>query len=207
MKSQKEKHVIPSRFKNARKKVLDRRAFLSRMGVLGAGMVVLPLACKVSKPQDRKMTAGRDASVLSKKQWNILKKVTNHLFPSEADAPGAREIRAAAYIQKVFTQKGLDRESQAFLKNGLDWIDEEAQERWGRAFLELNEDEREKLLRYSTSLDWGESWLSAMLIYIFEALLADPIYGCNPDGVGWKWLDYMEGQPHPIGTYEQLYMS
>lgn len=207
MKSKKEKRVVPARFRNARKKVLNRRAFLTRMGVLGAGVALLPFGCKVSKSRVQTVLACRNAAVLSKKQWAVLQKVTNHLFPSEENAPGAKEIKAASYIQMVFTQKAFDRESQAFLKNGLDWIDEEALERWGKGFMELAEDETEKLLRYSTSLDWGEPWLASMLLYIFEALLVDPIYGCNPNFIGSKWLDYTEGQPHPAATYEELYFS
>jgi len=207
MKSKNEQRTVPARFRNAREKVLNRRSFLLRMGVIGVGATMLPLGCAVKKPRANTNLSGRNAAILTKKQWDILDKITNHLFPSEEKAPGAREINAAAYIQQVFVQKGLDRESQAFLKNGLDWIDETAAERWGRGFLDLNAEETEKLLRYSTSLDWGEPWLASILLYIFEALLVDPIYGCNPGGVGWKWLDYTEGLPHPKATYDALYFK
>jgi gluconate 2-dehydrogenase gamma chain len=39
--------------------------------------------------------------------------------------------------------------------------------------------------------------LSSLLKYIFEALLTDPIYGGNPNSMGWEWLDHTPGQPRP----------
>ena len=37
-----------------------------------------------------------------------------------------------------------------------------------------------------------------MLIgYIFEAMLAPPAYGGNPNGVGWQWLQHKAGYPLP----------
>jgi len=36
-----------------------------------------------------------------------------------------------------------------------------------------------------------------VLGYIFEALLVDPVYGGNPNGIGWKWLEHQPGLPRP----------
>ena len=30
-----------------------------------------------------------------------------------------------------------------------------------------------------------------------EALLTDPAYGGNPDGIGWRWLGHTPGYPRP----------
>ena len=45
---------------------------------------------------------------------------------------------------------------------------------------------------------WGRSWISVMLLHIFEALLSDPIYSGNSDEKGWKWLNYSPGNPRPF---------
>jgi gluconate 2-dehydrogenase gamma chain len=43
----------------------------------------------------------------------------------------------------------------------------------------------------------GRNWLSLLLTYLLEALLADPVYGGNPDGIGWTWLEHQPGYPAP----------
>ena len=43
----------------------------------------------------------------------------------------------------------------------------------------------------------GRNWLSLLLTYVLEALLADPVYGGNPDGIGWQWLEHQPGYPRP----------
>ena len=49
----------------------------------------------------------------------------------------------------------------------------------------------------------GENWVSTLLFYICEALLTDPIYGGNPNGIGWAWLAHQPGFPRP--SPEQSY--
>ena len=36
-----------------------------------------------------------------------------------------------------------------------------------------------------------------ILTYLLQALLTDPVYGGNPNGVGWKWLHHQPGFPRP----------
>ena len=51
------------------------------------------------------------------------------------------------------------------------------------------------MLRYlADETRWGRAWLSLLLYYIFEALLSDPVYGGNPDGIGWQWLEHQPGK-------------
>jgi gluconate 2-dehydrogenase gamma chain len=50
------------------------------------------------------------------------------------------------------------------------------------------------LRRFETN---GKQWISTILRYILEALLTDPIYGGNPNAIGWKWLDHQPGFPRP----------
>jgi len=130
-------------------------------------------------------------------QWSLLHAVQDHLFPSEPEAPGAREIRALAYLRGVLADQGVDRDEREFLVRGTTWLDEIAEARENAAFVNLDAAARERVLRQIAESDAGENWLSTMLYYIFEALLQDPIYGGNPRGVGWRWLDHDPGQPRP----------
>lgn len=178
-----------------KKSGLDRRTFLWQMAIASSAAILPITACNTnSRPF---VVSGRDSKIFSKKQWEILIAVQDILFPSEDNSPGAREINAAGWVQWVVADRELDPAERDFLKNNLNRVDEEALERWEKPFLDLKEDEREKLLRHIETHSWGESWLSVMLLRIFEALLSDPIYGGNSKENGWLWLSHNPGQPRP----------
>ena len=184
---------------------MDRRTFLFRMAMAG---VAASLPLKACKPGDKEgLILERNPQVLGEKEWNILLAVQEHLFPSETDSPGAGDVNAAAYLQWILMDKEMDPRDQEFLKSGLTKVDDEAKERWQMPFLEMLPENQVKLLKHIESHDWGDSWISVMLMYIFEALLSDPVYGANVDEKGWKWLGYTPGEPRPESIYsEQLAM-
>ena len=43
----------------------------------------------------------------------------------------------------------------------------------------------------------GGRWLRELIHYILEALLSDPVYGGNPGGIGWRWLEHRPGYKRP----------
>jgi len=181
---------------------INRRSFLWRMAILSAS-ATLPLSCSVKSIP--KIAMGHDPNILSIDEWNLLIAVQDILLPTEKNAPGAREINAAAFVQWVISDPELDPDERKALKDGIKKVNDEAIERWELPFLQMKEENRQKLLRHIETHSWGEHWLAKMLLYIFEALLGDPIYGCNPEGIGWKWLNHDPGQPRPKLTYnEQL---
>ncbi|RMH62158.1 MAG: gluconate 2-dehydrogenase subunit 3 family protein, partial [Calditrichaeota bacterium] len=139
---------------------------------------------------------------LTASQRQRLENVQDILFPSEPDAPGARDINAAEYLQAVLLDPRMDPEEMDFIINGLNWLEEEALERWEKSYNNMLPLEKEMLIEHVSGLDWGSSWLSTLLLFIFEALLSDPLYGGNPDGIGWKWLGYTPGQPRPKKKYD-----
>ena len=184
---------------------MDRRTFLMRTAMAAAAVSLPVTMCTPEKRAN--LLLERDPAVLSEKEWHILKAVQEHLFPSEEDASGASDINAAAFVQWVLTDTTIDKREQNFLKENLTSLDDEAKERWGMPFLDMQPENQVKLLQHIESHDWGESWLSVMLVYIFEALLSDPVYGTNSDEQGWKWLSYTGGEPAPKAIYsEQLTM-
>lgn len=132
--------------------------------------------------------------------WPLLAAVQDHLFPSEPDAPGARDVNALAYLQQVLSFTDRDSvEDRKFIVAGATWLRKRvALDHEGRVFGDLSEEEREKVLRTMVegSKD-GETWVTLVLYYILEALLCDPVYGGNPGGIGWKWLGYIAGFPRP----------
>jgi len=173
-----------------------RRVFLRNFALLSAG-ATLPLSSCFRSPNKR-IPLGRNPKVLSELEWNTLVAIQDILFPSETNAPGAREINAAAFFQWVISDALLDPEETKFRKDGITWIEETALENRGKSFVDLDEETQENVLRYAEEYSWGESWLSTTLLHLFEALLSDPIYGGNTDERGWKWLNYQGGIPRPV---------
>jgi gluconate 2-dehydrogenase gamma chain len=138
--------------------------------------------------------------------WPVLDAVLRHLLPSEPNSPGAVEINALGYLRFVVDDPRIDRQERAFIVEGVGWLEELAQARHARSFRALDEDGRERLLRHIVQSQAGENWIATLLTYLFEALLTAPAYGGNPDGIGWRWLEYVPGFPLPqAGTrYTEL---
>jgi gluconate 2-dehydrogenase gamma chain len=172
-----------------RARLMTRRRFL--LGLTGGSMAALfGLRTSADEP-------GPPAALDT---WKLLDAVQQLLLPSEPDSPGAREIRALDYLRFVVADPRVDEEERAFITKGAGWLNGIAREKTGRPFLELDDDAREQVMRQVALSPAGENWLSTLLLYIMEALLTDPVYGGNPDGIGWRWLQHTPGYPRPPST-------
>ncbi len=196
-----EKRPVPPSMRDMRKWSLNRRSFLKKAAAAGA-LVALPYAGYRLGSAVRETggtAAGDDGYRLTDQQFRRLQLVQDILFPAEENAPGARDINAAEYLRAVLLDSHVDPDERRYLINGLDWLEEEALERWEKSFVNMLPLERETLIEHLTTHNWGESWLASVLLFIFEALLSDPIYGGNTGEAGWKWLGHVPGQPRPQG--------
>ncbi len=129
--------------------------------------------------------------------WLTIDVVQDHLFPSETDSPGAKEINAITYLRNVIVNPMIDQEEKEFILNGVKWLNDLSIEQHESVFVQLSYTQRSDMLHQITKTNSGRKWLSKLLTYIFEALLSDPVYGGNPDGIGWKWLNHHPGFPRP----------
>jgi len=173
---------------------MDRRHFLkitsSGAAVATATTASLPL---FAAPAQQLGDAG-----LSEQQWQTLDAVLDHLFPSETDAPGAKDVKALHWLQTVLLDGQTDEVHKQFLRAGVVHVDETSLELYQKLFIALQQDQREAVLRsMEKSKQQGRAWLQEMIRYIFEALLSDPVYGGNPQAVGWEWLQHTPGFPRP----------
>ena len=176
--------------KEWRQELVSRRTFLARMaGVSVAALFPLAGGGAIAVP--------KSDTALSDDQQVLLAAVQQHLFPSEPDSPGASEINALAYLNTVLADPKMDEEEKAFIRNGTGWLEELARKEQGKAFTDLNTVQREQMLRRIEQSSAGENWLATLLLYLFEALLSDPVYGGNPNGIGWRWLEHQPGFPRP----------
>jgi gluconate 2-dehydrogenase gamma chain len=173
---------------------MDRRHFLKITSAGAAATATttasLPLFATLIQ---RSADAG-----LSEQQWQTLDVVLDHLFPSEAEAPGAKDVKALHWLQTVLLDDETDEVHKQFLRAGVAQVDEASLELYQKLFTALQQDQREAVLRnMEKSKQQGRAWLQEMIRYIFEALLSDPVYGGNPQAAGWKWLQHIPGFPRP----------
>lgn len=183
---------------------LGRRTFL-----LGGGAALATAAALAGLPYALRKDLTREISfvLFSTQQRQALRAVQEHLFPSEADSPGAADINAAAYLETAITAPGIDPDTRNTVVNGIGRLQDASRERFDVLFNSLDYEQREQLLRYlADETRWGRAWLSLLLYYVFEALLSDPVYGGNPDEIGWRWLEHQPGFPRPPAdkTYGSL---
>ncbi len=176
--------------------LISRRQFLitSAGGSLAA---VFPLSSEA-------INGKKSATKLN--PWPILDRLQQHLFPTEVNAPGARQINALGYLKFVVTDTTLDANSREFISRGTVWLEGMTQRMYKQSFINLNTIKRERVLQRIILSQAGENWISTLMLYLTEALLTDPIYGGNTQQIGWKWLQHIPGFPRPPldKTFPQL---
>jgi gluconate 2-dehydrogenase gamma chain len=140
---------------------------------------------------------------LSRRQWKTIIAVQDHLFPSEPStnskptSPGAKDVNAKAYFYAVLADADRDNEDRILVKNGLVELQDICWKKYQKLFIDLSHTQKEICLKLFEKTPNGRPWIMTVLGYIFEALLVDPIYGGNPNGIGWKWLEHQPGFPRP----------
>ena len=129
--------------------------------------------------------------------WLTLNAVLEHLLPESNNGPSAKELHVVIYLYNVVYQQPTDENEIEFIYKGVGWLNGYTKNQLQKSFTELTTAEKETMLRGISSSTAGENWLNNLLGYIFEAMLSPPIYGGNPEGKGWEWLEHQAGFPLP----------
>lgn len=136
--------------------------------------------------------------------WLSLAAVQNHLLPNSAAGLGAEQIQALSYLQLKMQRPLADSEDLKFLQQGVGWLNDFAQSQFQRPFVDLPSADKETLLQQIGKSQAGQNWLGMLLNNLIEALLTDPIYGGNPNGIGWQSVGQTPGYPLP-GEQQRYY--
>lgn len=195
---------------------LNRRAFLKQSS---AAMLVASIAaCKPninSSHTESVLDTESIATKLTKKKFEFnthqkqtIEQVQLKLFPNDGDGPSAEQLNGLAYLQWALTDpdNAADGDGEFIIK-GVGWLDGLSEQTQGDQFITLKEEQQDKILTQISQSSAGENWLSLLIYYLIEALTLDPIYGGNPDQVGWQWLKHQPGFPRPTEstTYRNFY--
>lgn len=183
---------------------LNRRAFLKQSSA--AVMLATIAACKPNneKIQSNDAESSKKQSSLSQNfaldqhQKDSISAVQMQLLPEDGDGPSAKDINGLAYLQWTLTDPdNLSDGDGEFIVKGVGWLDSLSEQTQGDQFVALTNQQQDKVLKQISQSSAGENWLSILIYYLMEALLFDPYYGGNPNGIGWKWLKHQPGFPAP----------
>ncbi|NOY67231.1 MAG: gluconate 2-dehydrogenase subunit 3 family protein [Gammaproteobacteria bacterium] len=171
----------------------SRRYFLKAVSIIPAAVLVA--GCDNSSSVST--TNASQASLSEQAPWNTFSSVQNHLFPEDTQSPGADDINATGYLKSILELPDFDDADKKFMHDGVGWINDISIEMFKHSFHQLNNSNKEEVLQSIVTSNAGDRWLSLILLYIFEALIADPVYGGNTNKVGWQWLEHIPGFPLP----------
>lgn len=195
---------------------INRRAFLktssamSLFTALAASGFSLADSQSISEVSNEKAFPG-DLSTrknyFTDAQHKVLDAVQMQLFPDDGNGPGARELNAMTYLEWAMTdQKNIEDGDPEFIAKGIGWLDDLSEQTQGDRFIKLLDKQQDKVLKQIAKSQAGENWLSLLMYYLAEALMLDPVYGGNPEMIGWKWLEHQAGFPRPVAgkTYRDF---
>jgi gluconate 2-dehydrogenase gamma chain len=183
-------------------RIISRRDILRGAGIVGAAAAAGP-ASLLAIPE----TAGAAASAvqprvpareafenLTAREAQMLEVIVDRLIPSDASGPGAKEARAAHYIDRALGG-GLASSREAYTA-GFAALDRHASATHQRPFLQLSPVEQHSVLieceaDRATGFTGSSAQFFAMVLnHTRQGMFGDPYYGGNANFVGWDLIGY-----------------
>lgn len=197
-------------------KGINRRDFMK--GTLAVSILAGLSACKPSienksSPQQATLIKQTDSTVkltgrtFDDEQLLDLQAVSMRLFPDDGVGPSANDLNFLTYLEWAMTdEQNMADGDPGFIVKGIGWLNQFANDKYGKAFKELSDNKQDQLLTTTSKSDAGERWMGLLTYYLIEALALDPFYGGNTNQIGWKWLEHQGGFPQPIAgkTYRDF---
>lgn len=177
--------------------MLNRREFIRILAIASASYPLSVLSSNLKSTASNKPI---------REPWLTISEVQQYLFPKKSSI-GAKDIQALGYLRLAMASPGFDEEENTLIHNGVTWLNDLSKKEYSKRFIQLDSTLKEKILRRIESSNVGERWLSTLLSYLLEALLTDPIYGGNPKGIGWNWLQHKPGFPRPPENKKYYYLD
>ena len=178
---------------------ISRREFITRMSLLGSLALTFPATAlaELRKSKQQQTSTEPVSAWQTEATWRTIAQVQEVLLPAAEDVPGAGDIGAIVYLHNTIENSQADGADKDFILRGVGWLDALTQEQHKKTFLQLTEGQQQAVLEAIVKSRAGRNWVSKLLTYTLEALLADPVYGGNKNAAGWLWLEHQPGYPAP----------
>jgi len=179
-------------------KLISRRELLKRAGVIGAAAVV-PAGARHAPHGDVAFAPAQAAPAreplehLTALESDVLEAIVARLIPSDARGPGAKEARAAHYIDRALG--GALASSRQLYAAGLAAVEQVARSSRGKAFKDLLPDDQDDILsRFDSGTVQGfadaAAFFAVVRAHTLQGTFCDPYYGGNAGFVGWDLIRY-----------------
>ena len=174
-----------------------RRNLLKGAGVVGAAALGGGgrLIAQQTPPAPNAAPPVREAlETLTAAEVETLEIICDCLIPADENGPGAREARAAHYIDRALA--GPDADDLEAFRIGLAAIEDYARNVTGKPFVLLIRDRQESILLalQQNKLDGfmpnGAGFFNLLRDHTINGAFSDPYYGGNRDFVGWDMIRY-----------------
>ena len=123
---------------------------------------------------------------LTAAEADILEAFCARLIPSDANGPGAREARAAHYIDRALG--GALASARDTYRTGLMALDDRARASKGAGFSALDASSQDAILADMEKSDPG--FFNLVRQHTLQGTFCDPYYGGNAGFVGWDLIAY-----------------
>ena len=176
--------------------MISRRDLLKHLGVAGAAAVapVNGASAAAPAPQAASPPAREAFETLSATEADILEAVTARIIPTDSAGPGAREARAAHYIDRALA--GQLASTRSIYASGLAALDAHARATKSAAFAALSPADQDAVLadvetnRASGFTPNGSAFFALVRAHTIEGTFSDPYYGGNANFAGWDLIGY-----------------
>ena len=190
-------------------KIFTRRELLKGAGLVGAAAVASPadlLTPANATAADAAQSAARAAGpareafeTLTAAEADLLEAIVARLIPSDALGPGAKEARAAHYIDRALG--GALATSRPAYTSGLAALDRYARISRGKPFIELSATDQDSVLidveagsatgTEGAGFTGSSAQFFAMVLnHTRQGTFGDPYYGGNANFIGWDLVNY-----------------
>ena len=185
------------------KKVVSRRDLLKRAGMAGAAFTIpLTPVVPVDLPEQARPTSAAPVATprrepienLTAAEADLLEAICARIIPSDANGPGAREARAAHYIDRALG--GALKDSREAYRAGFAAFDAYCRSSRRAPFTELSERDQDSVLidvetGAATGFPGSSGQFFAMVrTHTLQGTFGDPYYGGNANFVGWDLIGY-----------------
>jgi len=175
---------------------VSRRGLFKQIGVAGAAaaMPAVSLAPPVAAQTPAPAPRLEALESLTAAEADILEATVARLIPTDENGPGAREARAAHYIDRALA--GALRGSRAAYAAGLAALDDYAMSAKGAPFVRLAATDQDAVLsdlekNVATGFAANSSaFFNLVRTHTIQGTFCDPYYGGNANFVGWDMIGY-----------------
>jgi gluconate 2-dehydrogenase gamma chain len=182
-------------------KGVSRRELFKRAGLAGAALTI-PLtpapaadAGEQAKPAAASAAPRREAvENLTAEEAELLEAICARIIPTDANGPGAREARAAHYIDRALG--GALKESREAYRAGFAAFDRYCRSSRRAPFTELSpRDQDSVLIDVETGAATGfvgssGAFFNMVRTHTLQGTFGDPFYGGNANFVGWDLIGF-----------------